>query len=136
MSNRAMNAMPENFDEVTLYWYDGEAQQKETLSRDYFNSYLETNEGYTAKFGSIYPITRNNWFSCDNIDVLNNYTTFFFVKKMIFYGEIRGDLDEPEDNELNVAPTFYGDLCCYTEAQISSFSAPGLRLPLGDRVMP
>jgi len=131
-----MNALPENYDEVTIYWYDGETHCKETLPRSYFNSYLETNEGFNAKFGSIYPIMHNKWFSCDNIDVLNNYTTFFFVKKMIFYGEIRGDLDEPEYNELNVAPTFYGDLCCYTDAQISSFSPPGLRLPLGDRVMP
>ena len=131
-----MNALPENYDEVTIYWHDGEAQQNETLPRSYLNSYIETNERFSAKFGSIYPIMHNKWFSCENINVLNNYTTFFFVDKMIFYGEIRGDLENREDNELNVAPTFYGDLCCYTEAQIASFSAPGLRLPLGDRVMP
>jgi hypothetical protein len=125
-------------DAITLYWYDGEAQQSETQSRSVFNSFLEANRALHANYGSIYrcPIlAQNRYFACDNIEVLNGYTTFFFVDKEIFYGEIRGDLDNRADSEFPGAPTLYGDLCCYTEAQIYAFTPPGLRLSLGDRAV-
>jgi hypothetical protein len=105
----AAYTQPENDDMIHLYYYHGDIQIHMKYPRSFLVYYMNQSKHVWAP--TIYKLPINRWVSCENITLLNNFTSFVFVNPIDEYDNI------------------YGDLCCYTEQQIATFSAPGLRFP-------
>jgi len=100
---------PENDDIIHLYYYEGDKQIHMQYPRSFLIYYMNQSKDMWAP--TIYKLPINRWVFCENLTLLDTFTSFVFVN--------------PTDQYDNI----YGDLCCYTEEQITTFSAPGLRLP-------
>ena len=100
---------PENDDIVHLYYYEGDNQIHMQYPRSFLIYYMNQSKDTWAP--TVYKLPINRWMLCENLTLLNNFTSFVFI------------------NPINQYDNVYGDLCCYTEQQLTTFSGPGLRLP-------